>query len=54
MNERVRTFRYCRYDKLLLALALGWRYAADLGTPHHAQYSCLVEWMGEGEPGWPE
>jgi hypothetical protein len=44
-------FRYCRYGDLLLALALGWRYAADLG-PAHGEWSCLVEWAGEGDPVW--
>lgn len=34
-------YRYCPHPKLVRALALGWRYAADLG-PAHGEWSCLV------------
>lgn len=46
------TFRYCPYGLLLAVLALGWRYAADLG-PTHGAWSCLVRWDGDDSPPWP-
>lgn len=46
-----RVFRYCRYGDLIRVLMLGWVWAADLGDTH-GQWSCLVEWKGDGEPIW--
>lgn len=49
MNERI--FRYVIHSKREAYEALGW-VASDLGAPH-CFYSCLCEWIGEGEPVEP-
>lgn len=36
-------FRYARHDDLLGWLALGWRWAGDLG-PVHGLWSSLIWW----------
>jgi hypothetical protein len=50
MSER--TFRYVVQWRRSAYEAIGWVYSADLGITH-GQYSCLMEWMGEGEPVEP-
>ncbi len=42
-------YRYVRHADLVHALIDGWRWCADLGHPH-GEYSCLMEWAGEGAP----
>ncbi len=42
-------YRYVRHADLVRALIDGWRWCADLGQPH-GEYSCLMEWAGDGEP----
>lgn len=43
------TYAYVRHSHLLLALALGWVWAADLGEIH-GHWSVLMRWAGDGEP----
>lgn len=47
-----RFFRYVVHWRRADYEALGWVYSADLGLTH-GQYSCLMEWMGDGEPVEP-
>lgn len=46
------TFAYVRHSQLLLALTLGWVWAADLGDTH-GEWSVLMRWVGTGEPVMP-
>lgn len=46
-------YRYCKWDMLDAALALGWAFSAYLHAPH-GEYACLVEWQCQTcEPRWP-
>lgn len=47
MTERI--FRYVPHRLRADYEALGWVYSADLGHTH-GQYSCLMEFVGEGPP----
>lgn len=42
-------FRYVRHAEAAAFEALGWVFAADLGSTH-GQWSVLMRWAGEGEP----
>jgi hypothetical protein len=33
---------------------LGWVVTPALNDTHHAEYSVLMRWAGEGEPKYPE
>jgi len=50
MTDRI--FRYVAHWRRSAYEACGWAYSADLG-PTHGQYSCLMEWVGDGEPRSP-
>ena len=49
MTDRI--FRYVPHRLRAAYEALGWA-ASELGPPH-CFYSCLCEWMGDGEPVEP-
>lgn len=42
-------FRYARHSDVPAWEAKGWKVVGDLGLPH-STYSCLMQWVGEGEP----
>lgn len=46
-------YRYCKWDMLDAALALGWMVSAPLHYPHGA-YAVLVEFPCDCEAKWPE
>lgn len=44
-------FKYVRHSEILVYLARGWSISDELHGTSHGNWSVLMRWDGEGEPG---